>query len=119
VDCDTAVVDLQTVHCFLSRARVTFAPKLDDCGIRAEVRMEAGEKYGAITPKDIKEVVFSGEIGHNAGSGGEMWSAPNGEVIMTCLQIEGRRRMDAGIGFLFTMARAFSAGNGPKLSINQ
>ena len=96
MDCDTAVGDLQTVGCFLSRARVIFAPKLDDCDIRAEIRLEAGGGYGPITPKNIKEVVFSGEIGHNVGPGGEMWSAPNGEVIMTCLQIEGRRRMDAG-----------------------
>jgi len=119
VDCDTAVVDLRTVHCFLSRARVIFAPKLDDCDIRVEVLLEAGGRYKAITPKDIKEVVSSGEIGHNAGPGGEMWSAPNGEVNRMCFQIEGRRRMTPGIGFQFTMARAFPAGNGPKLSTNQ
>jgi len=41
-------------------------------------------------------VKFGGEIGHNAGAGGGSWSAPRGEVWRKCLQIEGRRRMDAG-----------------------
>jgi len=96
VDCDTADVDFRTVHCFLSRARATFAPKLNGCDIRAEVRLEAGGRYKSIIPKDIREVVFKGEIGHNARPGGEMWSAPKGEVNRTCFQIGGRRRMDAG-----------------------
>jgi len=56
-------------------------------------------------PKDIKKrresVIFSGEIGHNVGPGGEIWSAPltRGEVWRKCFQIEGRRRMNAGDRF--------------------
>jgi len=57
---------------------------------RAEVRLEAGGRYRAMIPKDIKKrresVIFSGEIGHNVGPGGEIWSAPltRGEVWRKC-----------------------------------
>ena len=59
MDCDTAVVDLRTVH-WLLRARVTSAPKPDDCTIRAEVQLEADRRYRAITPKDIREAGICG-----------------------------------------------------------
>jgi len=102
VDCDAAVIDFRTVHRFFSTARVIFTPKLDDCDIRAEVRLEAGGRYRAITPKDIKEAgicEIRREIGHNAGPGGGIWSAPRGEVRRECFQNESRRRMDAGDRF--------------------
>jgi hypothetical protein len=85
--CDAAVVDLGTVHRFFSTARVIFAPKLDDGDINAEVRLEAGGRYRAITPKDIKEAgicEIRWEIGHNAGPGGGIWSAPRGKVWRKC-----------------------------------
>ena len=100
--CDTAVVDFRTVHRFLSTARVIFAPKLDDRDIRAEVRLEAGGRYRAITPKDIKEAgicEIRWEIGHNAGPGGGIWSAPRGEMWRKWFQIESRWGLDAGDRF--------------------
>lgn len=99
---DTAVVDFGTVHRFLSTARVIFAPKLDDRDIRAEVRLEAGGRYRAIAPKDIKEAgicEIRWKIGDNAGPGGGIWSAPRGEVWRKCFQIEGGWRMDTGDRF--------------------
>jgi len=41
-------------------------------------------------------VKFGGEIGHNAGQGDGVWSAPRGEVWRKYFQIEGRRRVGAG-----------------------
>ena len=64
--------------------------------------MEAGGRYRAITPKDIKEAgicEIRWEIGHNAGPGGGIWPAPRGEVWRKCFQIECRRRMDTGDRF--------------------
>src|SRR5258708_39801830 len=69
---DTAVVNLGTVHRFLSAARIIFAPKLDDSDIRTEVRLEAGGGYRGVSSKDIEEARIcgiGGEIGHHWGSG--------------------------------------------------
>jgi hypothetical protein len=99
---DAAVVDFGAVHRFLSTARVIFAPKLDNGDIRAEVRLEAGGGYRAISPKDIKEAgicEIRWEIGHNAGPGGGSWSAPRGEMRGECFEIESRGRMDTGDRF--------------------
>ena len=64
--------------------------------------MEAGGRYRAVSPKDIKEAgicEIRREIGYDTGPGSGRWSAPRGEVRGKCFEIEGRGRVDTGDRF--------------------